>query len=391
MPSSWDEMRTKAEGDASLFIKRNDDLCQLFQQWGVLEKRLCALDVLYGFQLDCDFKHPKIDTKSTFHKLDADRSLLRDLIEKVFYANNGAGNGLPLIGMLQQEIREWAGRYVEQPTVQVRSVTQLLIIAVIDSELIPLTRDAVGFFTFHASGTARFVFSALPWLFLLGSIAAGWIIVAAIISTLLGLRLFKRWRLSRHASRLLLVREEVATGVFDADALLERLKEYERKGLWVPTILYGLLKSWAHPVDRSDKPHIPYSGEIVAASESTFSDLLGCAQVGKVRAVAALGFAYAGGLLGFIDPLKAIAALRHSAQSGCGLAQALLGVEYARGGVVDQDVRLAYYWLSEAEGSGDFYIRVSASWDYGEELPELLQRCIEHLSPQPSTRGPSVK
>jgi hypothetical protein len=199
--------------------------------WAHLEAQLSATE-------------ENLESRDAIDKLNENRSLLRDAIEEVFYAYEGNGDGLPLIGVLQEGVREQAARYLERPSLHARSVTRLLLIAVIDSELIPLQRDIVGFFAFHAVGRAKFIIPWLPWIPFLVSLAMGWFTVAIIVGIWPGLRLIKRWRLSRHACRLQLVREEVATGAFDADALADRLREYERKGLWVPSILYGLLKAW---------------------------------------------------------------------------------------------------------------------------------------------------
>jgi hypothetical protein len=154
----------------------------------------------------------------------------------------------PRIGYVETkfEIISRAGRYLDLPWMQCRAATDLFLLAVLDTEFIPLDRKVQVFRRYNI------VMDTVPRLVSLG-IVIGWIAyVFAVDRTFAGVGmamaawllvgpLFVR-KLEAWAVNLRDIRTEVSNRAYDADAIAARLKSAEEGGAAVPTITYGLLK-----------------------------------------------------------------------------------------------------------------------------------------------------
>ena len=183
----------------------------------------------------------------------------------------------PLIDHLhfKDEIVGIAGRYIETPMLHSRPLSLFLLVTALDTELYPLKRDVrnpleimsrytenpnVKLALFSQSQFGR----GSNWIMrlLMLSLASAalfneWYWIGSAITALLVWHLISSFLLKRHvrkasfvvqenmtASRrsLELVRSEIATGGFDADAMSQRIKRSEESGLFVPSVVYPLLQ-----------------------------------------------------------------------------------------------------------------------------------------------------
>ena len=143
------------------------------------------------------------------------------------------------------EIVSCAGRYLDRSWMHCRSATDLILLAVLDTEFVPLDRKVQAAKRFIVTDTLpRLVYLAvaIAWIgyaFAVGKrIAWGGIVFAAWV---IFAPFFVRER-ERRSAKLESIRTEVATTAYDADGIASRLERAEESGLVVPTIAYSLLK-----------------------------------------------------------------------------------------------------------------------------------------------------
>jgi hypothetical protein len=166
----------------------------------------------------------------------------------------------PRIDDAEAKIEIWAkaNAYLGKPWMQCRLATDFLLRAVLDTELLPLKREAND----HQGVVAPFLRGAWWWRPVLSAflgasviyaVINGDIIFAIMAAALLGLLFYRapkhnpamseiRETLPHLLGLLDDVRREVASGAYDAGVLSERLKRAETEGAVIPSIAFSLLK-----------------------------------------------------------------------------------------------------------------------------------------------------
>ena len=189
--------------------------------------------------------------------------------------NPKSRKGYPLIddADFKKEIPDMARRYLELPEVQAPGVTNYLCCALLDTELHPLAREMkdprasissaggpqAALTMFSHSGLGRvfwwftiFVFLALAalaafagfrWVAIGLAVLVIWSAVGRIWQ---GRRVRKLIavsgvKLRAMHGKILLVRDEIASGNYNANIIKERLSSLETEGAYVPSIIYSLL------------------------------------------------------------------------------------------------------------------------------------------------------
>lgn len=183
----------------------------------------------------------------------------------------------PLIDDLhfKSEIAAIAGRYLETPKLHAKQLSLFLVLALLDTELYPLRRDVrnpidvlaratenpqIKLILFSRSGFGRVTNWIVSIMLLILALAAfaydlAWIgtLLAALliwqaVSVLLTSRRVKKaaslveGNMTASLRSLELIRSELVTGGFDADAMRQRLQRAEQSGLYVPSLVYPLLQ-----------------------------------------------------------------------------------------------------------------------------------------------------
>lgn len=162
---------------------------------------------------------------------------------------------------------ENAAMYLKSPSLYSPWLATFLLTAILDAELVPLSRECSEW------GAPWRITSLLPqpWNIIIPSIlssvfflvamgivlflvSVGWTAVAAIVAAYVLWEYIQRYRENsalleakekqiRLRGALNLIRDEVASGHFDALEIAARLKRWEAEGLYVHSLAYALLRS----------------------------------------------------------------------------------------------------------------------------------------------------
>mgnify|MGYP000275620296 CR=1 FL=1 len=151
-------------------------------------------------------------------------------------------------------IVEKAGQYLGLTWMQCDRATDLFLIAMLDSELIPLARESTDP-TIRLSRWSLLILCGLAGAIVTGVLLwrSGHSIVAGVVAAIAVYLIVQYWRFLRSVfttSQLLgsihrnarLHRNEISSGYYDPQTIKERLKRDENDGLKIPSIVYQLLE-----------------------------------------------------------------------------------------------------------------------------------------------------
>jgi hypothetical protein len=212
----------------------------------------CTTDILqvyrrFGYESN---KHEKALCAEDYSYEDAEKKrTLDDLLSEMIGTRlqYGADDSI-----FKEMAHSNAKRYISSPWMHAPTLTRLVLVDLLDAELAPLKREAA----WNANSAAN-IFpepwrTYLPYLYRFGCLTGvlflfdrGWrvagVMWAAYIALDHALQLVRYAHLTRLAGALQLIRNEVASGYYDAAEIANRLRRWEAKGLYVHSLTYPLL------------------------------------------------------------------------------------------------------------------------------------------------------